>query len=187
MGERKERSLGQLDLTRRDLVRASATTLGGLVFSSALWAAPQQEIFHTAESIHLEPVFNASRQRVYDALTLTQQFDQVVRLSAAVQSGMNLGKAPTEISRMEGGTFTLFGGHIVGRHVELVANERIVQAWRVVDWPRGVYSMVKFELVEQGRGTQIIFDHTGFPNGQAEHLAEGWKSNYWEPLQKFLG
>jgi activator of HSP90 ATPase len=162
--------------------------VGGLALgSTGLRAAPQQEIFRTAESIHLEPVFTASRQRVYDALTQTQQFDKVVQLSQAVKSGMALGNAPTEITRVEGGTFKLFGGHIVGRQVELVPNRRIVQAWRVIDWPAGVYSIVKFELVEQGLGTQIVFDHNGFPNGQAEHLAEGWKSNYWEPLRQFLG
>jgi hypothetical protein len=41
--------------------------------------------------------------------------------------------------------------------------------------------------VEQVAGTKIVFDHAGFPRGKAEHLAEGWKMNYWEPLEKFLG
>jgi activator of HSP90 ATPase len=71
-------------------------------------------------------------------------------------------------------------GHITGRHIELVPDQRIVQARRVVDWILGVYSIVKFELTEQGSDTKIIFDHTGFPVGKAQHLAEGWKANYWE-------
>ena len=74
----------------------------------------------------------------------------------------------------------------MGRHVELVPNERIVQAWRVVTWDPGVYSIAKFELKEQGSETRLVFDHTGFPNGKAEHLADGWKQNYWEPLRKYL-
>jgi hypothetical protein len=41
--------------------------------------------------------------------------------------------------------------------------------------------------VESGGETKIKFDHTGFPKGQAEHLAEGWRGNYWEPLAKVLG
>ena len=94
--------------------------------------------------------------------------------------------APAEISRDVGGAFTCFGGHIVGRHVELVPNERIVQAWRVVTWDPGVYSIAKFELKEQGSKTRLMFDHTGFPHGKAEHLADGWKQNYWEPLRKYL-
>ena len=67
-----------------------------------------------------------------------------------------------------------------------VPDQRIVQAWRVVDWNPGVYSIVKFELNQQGSGTKLVFDHTGFPVGLAKHLADGWKEHYWEPLQKYL-
>lgn len=98
----------------------------------------------------------------------------------------NLGNSPTNISRDLGGPFTLFRGHIIGRHVELVPGQRIVQAWRVVTWDPSVYSIVKFELNAQGSGTKLVFDHTGFPVGLAKHLADGWKDHYWEPLQKYL-
>jgi len=46
------------------------------------------------------------------------------------------------------------------------ADERVVQAWRAGGWDPAHYSIAKFELVEQGSGTKIVFDHTGFPNGQ---------------------
>ena len=85
-----------------------------------------------------------------------------------------------------GGTFTLFGGHIIGRHLELVPNERIVQAWRVVDWEPGWYSIATFQLVEQAADTKIVFDHLGFPKGLGQHLAEGWKGHYWDTLRKYL-
>jgi len=81
----------------------------------------------------------------------------------------------------------LFGGYITGRSIELVPGELIVQAWRVGSWSPGVYSIVRFQLIAKAAGTQIIFDHTGFPSGQGEHLAEGWKGNYWDPLRKLLG
>jgi hypothetical protein len=45
-------------------------------------------------------------------------------------------------------------------------NELIVQAWRTQGWRP--------------------FDHTGFPNGEAEHLAAGSQANYWPPIEKFL-
>jgi activator of HSP90 ATPase len=99
---------------------------------------------------------------------------------------MSLGTKPTEISRETGGAFTIFGGHITGRQVDLVPNERIVQAWRVDGWNTGVYSIAKFDLVEQASGTKIVFDHTGFPPGLGKHLAAGWKAHYWEPLQKLV-
>src|SRR5713101_4341878 len=188
MSERKNSS-GLVDApTRRQLIAGVAAAFGGLSMGSAMgWAGAEEEISHTAESIHQEPVFKASRKRVYEALTDAKQFNKVVQLSAAMKSGMPAGAAPTEISREVGGAFALFGGYILGRHVELAPNERIVQAWRTASWDPGVYSIAKFELVEQGSGTKIVFDHTGFPKGQGEHLAAGWKGNYWEPLEKFLG
>ena len=171
----------------RSLLGAVAASIGALALAPAATAAPlEDEISRTAESIHQETIFKASRKRVYEALTDTDQFNKLTQLSAAVKSGMALGSTATKISREEGGTFTLFGGHILGRHVELVPDERIVQAWRTADWPAGIYSIARFVLMAQNGGTKLVFDHTGFPVGQAEHLAAGWQANYWEPLAKFL-
>ncbi|HTD84272.1 MAG TPA: SRPBCC domain-containing protein, partial [Gemmatimonadaceae bacterium] len=76
---------------------------------------------------------------------------------------------------------------IIGRHLELVPDKRIVQAWRVVPWDPGIYSIARFQLNGQDSKTTIVFDHTGFPNGLGQHLADGWHQNYWEPLRKYLG
>ncbi len=123
--------------------------------------------------IHQEILIAASPQRVYGALTDGRQFSA-------------LSGAPAEISPEAGGAFSCFGGMIVGRNVELVANERIVQAWRVANWEAGVYSLARFALKAQGEGSLVIFDHTGFPEGTREHLESGWHANYWEPLKKYL-
>ena len=174
--------------TRRQLITGMTMAFGALALGSrAAWAGAEEEISHAAESIHQEPVFKASRKRVYEALTDAKQFDKVIQLSAAVKSGMAKAPNPPEISREAGGAFALFGEYISGRQIELVPNERIVQAWRVGSWDAGVYSIAKFALADQGSGTKIVFDHTGFPKGDGEHLAEGWKINYWQPLEKFLG
>ena len=182
--------------TRREFSVRLASIFSGLGVAGTVFGSTQtpafaalasgDEISHTAESIHHEVAFKASRKRVYEALTDAAQFDKVVKLSAATKSGMKLGSKPTEIAREVGGAFSLFGGYISGRHVELVPNERIVQAWRTGTWDLGTYSIAKFELKDQDSGTKLIFDHVGFPVGQAEHLAEGWKTNYWEPLEKSL-
>jgi len=172
--------------TRRHAIAGVAIALGGIALASTeTRAAAEEEISRTAEAIHQEPVLQASRKRVYEALTDAKQFDKVIQLSGVLES-MHLGSKPAEISREVGGAFTLFGGYITGRHVELVSNERIVQAWRTGGWAPGIYSIAKFELVEQGSGTKIVFDHTGFPKGEAEVLASGWKAHYWEPLAKLL-
>jgi uncharacterized protein YndB with AHSA1/START domain len=174
--------------SRRQVIIGAAGVFGGLAMTSvSAWASATEEISHTAEAIHQEVVFKASRKRVYEALTDAKQFNKVVQLSAAMQSGgMAPGSKPVEVSPEVGGAFSAFGGYVSGRHIELVPNERIVQAWRAASWGPGQYSIARFELVEQGSGTKLAFDHTGFPQGQGAHLAEGWKTNYWEPLEKYF-
>jgi uncharacterized protein YndB with AHSA1/START domain len=154
-------------------------------FGQTAPSSPNGEVAHICEAIHQEVDFTASRKRVFEALTDPKPFHQVVLLSA--DGKLMAANTPTQISREAGGAFSLFGGHIVGRHVELVPNELVVQAWRVANWNPGVYSIAKFQLTERGAATRLIFDHTGFPPGQGQHLADGWKEHYWEPLAKFLG
>lgn len=125
-------------------------------------------------TIHQEIVFNASPAQVYEVLIVSEKFSTVT------------GGAPTEISQEVGGSFTCFGGHIEGRHIELVPNQRIVQAWRPAAWEEGLYSIVKFELKEQGSQTLLIFDQTGVPEDQLAHLESGWGDNYWNPLEKYF-
>ena len=137
-------------------------------------------VSHSAESIHQEVRIASTARRVYEALTDAAQFTKVTTFSSVPNA------PPARIGRVAGEEFALFGGHIVGRHIELVPYQRIVQAWRVVDWDAGVYSIAKFSLRDDAGQTVIVFDHTGFPNGQAEHLADGWRTNYWEPLRKKL-
>jgi activator of HSP90 ATPase len=182
--------------TRRDFSAGLAAVVSGLGVagttlgaSSSLWAgqgAGNEEVTHMAEAIHQEMIFKASRKRVYEALTEAKEFDKVVQQSEAVRTGMVKRPAPAAISVELGGAFAFFGGFIVGRQLELQPNERIVQAWRVSYWNPGIYSIARFELAEQGMGTKLVFDHTGFPAGDGQHLLEGWNGNYWEPLGKYL-
>jgi activator of HSP90 ATPase len=173
-------------LRRRQLLTGGSLAVGGLAWPGGpAWAVTAGEISRAAESIHQEPTFTATRQRVYEALTDTRQFDNVTQASGVMKE-LTQRPEPTRISPDEGGHFVLFGGYIVGRHIELVPHELIVQAWRVGNWNRGVYSLVRFELLDLSPGTRIVFDHTGFPPGSAEHLAAGWHAHYWDPLGKIL-
>jgi activator of HSP90 ATPase len=186
MGDRVQLAALTSGPTRRQAIVGVVGAFGGIALcSTGAWARTEDGISHTADAIHQEPGFTASPKRVYEVLTDAKQFTRVIQLSGALQA-MHLPDKPAEISREAGGAFALYGGYITGRHVELVPNIRVVQAWRAGEWPPGVYSIAKFELVEQGSGSKIIFDHTGFPKGAAAGLASGWKAHYWEPLAKVL-
>jgi activator of HSP90 ATPase len=151
-----------------------ALTSAGAAAQQAQTGTQSSQTILVAKAIHHEVYISAAPQRIYEALLDARQF--------SVFSGF----PGAEIHREAGGSFTLFGGHVTGRNLELAANRLIVQAWRAGDWSEGVYSIARFELVSQGAGTRIKFDHTGFPVEKAEHLEDGWREHYWTTLQKYF-
>jgi activator of HSP90 ATPase len=125
-------------------------------------------------SLHQEITFRTTPQQFYEAYVDEKKHSTYTGL-------------PAKIIREEGGSFSCYGGEIVGRIIELVKNKRIVQAWRPKGWPEGIYSLVKLELTQKGDNTIVTLDHWGFPEGGEEHLATGWNNHYWEPLEKYFG
>jgi activator of HSP90 ATPase len=168
-------------ITRRRVLAGLAIGIAGIASSSrslsdtpgAMKEAPSTPGNKERTSIHQEIDFKVAPDRLYNALLDSKQF--------TVFSGL-----PAEIDPKEGGAFSMFGGLIVGRNVELVPNQRVVQAWRPGHWDAGVYSIVKFELKPNGAATTIIFDHKGFPEGDYDSLLSGWNGHYWHPLEKYL-
>jgi activator of HSP90 ATPase len=134
---------------------------------------PSTDANRLRTSLHQEVDFKASPERIYGAILDSKQFAGFTGMSA-------------EIDPKPGGAFTIFGTLVGGRNVELISNQRIVQAWRPAHWDSGVYSIVRFELKGQGSETTLVLDHCGFPEGEFDHLNPGWKLRYWDPLKKFL-
>jgi activator of HSP90 ATPase len=168
--------------TRRQLMAGAAMAFGSLAAGSEILGKTQQQAMKETPSatanekrtsLHMEIDFKASPQRIYEALLYSKQF--------AAFSGV-----PAEIDPKAGGAFSMFGGLIVGRNVELIPNQRIVQAWRPTHWDPGVYSIVRFDLKPQGSETLLVLDHTGFPEGEFDSLERGWHSHYGDPLKKIL-
>jgi activator of HSP90 ATPase len=182
MRHRTNSAAGCKTPTRRQMIASAAMAFGSLTVGSNLWGKSQQQSMQekpssaanqTRTSLHQEAEFKASPRRVYEVFLDSKQF--------ADCTGM-----PAEIDPKAGGAFSMFGGLIVGRNVELVSNQRIVQAWRPTHWDAGVYSIVRFEFNPRDSGTLIVLDHTGFPEGEYDHLDWGWNNHYWDTLKKYL-
>ena len=139
------------------------------------------QVTDSAITIHQETDLKASPKQLYEVLISSKAFSDCTK-----KSFPSFSSASAKIDPVAGGSFSLFDGHIVGRILELVPNERIVEAWRVVDWPAGIYSIARFEFRANGAGTTIVFDHTGFPPGLKAHLASGWTEHYWAALSSYL-
>ena len=145
----------------------------GSVLAGGTNAVATAEDHSKSIKIHQEVDYSIGAKELYEALLDSSKFTAF--------SGR-----PAEIKGEVGGTCSLFGGHIIARNLELIPNQRIVQAWRVVTWPEGVYSIARFDFKAQGSGTHLVFEHTGFPEGLHDHLAEGWEQNYWALLKKYF-
>jgi activator of HSP90 ATPase len=154
--------------------------------SSNVATAITDGLSHASEAIHQELLFDAGPQRVYDALTSGKSFDAITRLSDGDARLKAAGAKPTAIDGEVGGTFTLFGGYVTGRNLEMLPAERLVQAWRAGSWKAGAFSIAAFSFVKAGTRTRLLFDHRGFPDGEGASLAQGWHLHYWGPLTTFL-
>jgi uncharacterized protein YndB with AHSA1/START domain len=129
-------------------------------------------------TIHLEAIIDADPPAVYDVLTNGERF--------AAATGM-----PAQLTAREGETFTLFGGRIEGRQVELVPGQRVVQAWRFSaahpePWDPGVYSIVRFTLTGEQGGTRFVIDHAAVPPEWHDHISAGYPSFYQQPLERYF-
>jgi activator of HSP90 ATPase len=179
----QEDAMNGRTLTRRQAGTCIAMVFCGLASDRSAFAqaAPQtmeekpaNPANRTRTSLHEEIDLKSDPQHIYGVLLDAKQFKAFTG-------------APAEIDPKPGGAFSMFGGQIVGRNVELVPNQRIVQAWRPTHWDPGVYSIVEFELKPSASGTLVVLDHKGFPEGDFDHLEWGWHAHYWEPLKKYFG
>jgi activator of HSP90 ATPase len=129
----------------------------------------------TAMYLYQDLEFETGPSHIYEALLDEKQFSVFTRARA-------------EISREAGGTFRLFQGRpdrkgVTGFNLELIPNERIVQAWHAGVFASGVYSIVRFQLIPQGTRTRLIFDQVGLA---PLPTATAWSQMYWDPLRKYL-
>ena len=120
-------------------------------------------------SIHLETELPTTPDRVYELLV------------NGAKLGTVTGK-PGKGGGSSGAAFTLFDGWVEGRQIELVAGERVVQAWRFSEWEAGCYSLVRFTLSGEGDRTRVVVDHSAYPEEYHEHLSSNWDPFYFSPM-----
>jgi activator of HSP90 ATPase len=117
--------------------------------------------------------FKASPHAVYEAL-----------MDSKKHSAFTGDKAV--ISRQVGGVFEAGDGYISGTNLELVPDQKIVQAWRGSDFPEGAVSKATFTLKGVEGGTRLTFTHSGVPEELFDSIKGGWVEFYWEPLAAWL-
>jgi activator of HSP90 ATPase len=129
-------------------------------------------------TIHQEALIPATPTEIYNYLTDGPTFAAATGMAAWIEP-------------REGASFSIFGGRIDGRMIELVPARRVVQAWRFGDahpdeWDAGVYSIVRFTLTAEGDRTRFAIDHEAVPVQWRDHLEGGYPTFYAEPMTRWF-
>lgn len=89
----------------------------------------------------------------------------------------------------KGGKFELFGGNVSGEYLELEENKKIVQSWRLGQWPEGHYSKLKIEFdqndVDHVTVMRVTWD--GVPIGQEDVTKRNWLEYYIKSIKQTFG
>jgi len=88
-----------------------------------------------------------------------------------------------------GGKFELFGGNVSGEYVELDQPTRIIQKWRLQQWPQGHFSRldIRFDQNDVDAVTNMRVEWTGVPVGQEEVTKKNWSEYYIRSIKTTFG
>ncbi|KAK4135016.1 hypothetical protein BT67DRAFT_433810 [Trichocladium antarcticum] len=117
------------------------------------------------------------------AAELYQTFTDPQRLAAFT-------RAPPKVfeGAKQGGKFELFDGNVTGEYLELQEPTKIVQSWRLNQWPAGHYSklQIEFDQNDVDSVTVMRVEWTGVPVGQEEVTKRNWLEYYQSGAIKLL-
>ncbi len=126
-----------------------------------------------AKIIRQVVTFEASPHEVYEALMDSKKHSAFTGDQAS-------------ISRQVGGSIQAGDGYVSGTNLELIPDQKIVQAWRGSDFPEGVISKATFSLKDVDGGARLTFTHSGVPDELFDSIKNGWVEFYWQPLAAWL-
>jgi activator of HSP90 ATPase len=89
----------------------------------------------------------------------------------------------------KGGKFELFDGNVSGEYLELEPPTRIVQSWRLDQWPAGHFSrlQIEFDQNDVDGVTVMRVSWSGVPIGQEEVTKRNWDEYYVRSIKKTFG
>ena len=142
-------------------------------------------------TLHVSRIFDATRERVFDAWTKQEQFVQWmcppgVEITVC-EIDVRRGGAWRIDGRSSGGVFSSSGVYL-----EVVQSERLVFTWAHhadgdFNRPRGHETTVRVELRAMGARTEVILIHGSFPNADSfGNHQRGWAGSF-DKLGTFLG
>jgi len=89
----------------------------------------------------------------------------------------------------KGGKFELFGGNVSGEYLELQEPTKIVESWRLDQWPKGHFSRleINFDQNDVDNVTVMRVSWSGVPIGQEEVTKRNWVEYYVRSIKQTFG
>lgn len=128
------------------------------------------------QEINIEEEMKCTGQELYNALTRKDMIQ--------IFTG---GEAKMHEQAIEGGSFELLGGNIIGKYIEVTPFTKIVQEWRLKSWPAGVSSHVTITIKQTKDDTKIIIKQKGVPSKEVESTKQGWHRYYFQAMKRSFG
>ena len=94
---------------------------------------------------------------------------------------------PATISAKEGTKYSVHGGYIEGKNLQLVKDKLIVQTWRARGWDKeDVDSTFMINLEQKGKDVILHAVHANVPDKHSAGISKGWHDHYWKPWKQHL-
>ncbi|KAI5802207.1 activator of Hsp90 ATPase [Pyronema domesticum] len=119
--------------------------------------------------------FNTSAEQLYLTFVEPQRVAAFTRAS------------PREFEPKEGGKFVLFGGNVEGAFKSLEQNKKIVQSWRLAEWPKDHFSTLTLVFDQGSDSTNLRLKWDGVPVGQDEVTKRNFEDYYVRSIKTTFG
>jgi activator of HSP90 ATPase len=151
--------------------------------SSASASASATQTTSSGEKVRVTSLKDSSEYRT-SAEELFKTFTDPQRIAAFTRSPPKVFDGPKV-----GGKFELFGGNVSGSFESLEAPTKIVQKWRLAQWPAGHYSTqnIEFKQNNEDHVTVMDVDWQGVPVGQEEVTQRNWREYYVRSIKTTFG
>jgi activator of HSP90 ATPase len=122
--------------------------------------------------------FRTTAEELYKTFTDPQRIAAFTRAAPKVFEGAK-----------KGGKFELFDGNVSGEYLELEEPTKIVQSWRLDQWPAGHYSTLKIEFDQNDVDAVTVMrvEWKGVPIGQEEVTKRNWLEYYVRSIKRTFG
>lgn len=122
--------------------------------------------------------FRTSADQLYTTFTDPQRLAAFTRAPPKLFEGAH-----------SGGKFELFDGNVSGSYTELDPPKKLVQQWRLKQWPEGHFSTlaIAFEQNDVDAVTVMRVAWTGVPVGQEEVTKRNWREYYVRSIKTTFG